>query len=640
MIQQDSGKETTNSKKHFQDGVVSVIINKIATLIMRLVNRVESINGKKLELFVVILYCLGHILMYFVHEPWFDETLAWLIARDSSLYELLFVAPHFEGHPSLWHLVLAPFAKLGAPFELSLSLVSLVFSGLAIALFVYKAPLKRIIRLLMPFTYYLFFQYSVVSRPYCMLMLAFVLMAITFEKRNEKPGRFVLAMWFSCISSVYGIVISGGICIAWLIEMLISASKISKNNYSINGRSPKTIQIFFKNYLFTNGKIFWLAGLLAYVIFILVRVIPSESAYAVLRLTKIDADNGLIIRLLYTFFGMLSDLFFTNVLYTTNTLRAADIIFSELAAASLIGIGIIVCLFIYGKKKSKGDRRGKVKSFFNINHLYFTVPYVLLSIFTSIVYLYYHHVGILLLFIGYWMWTSTEGNANKSDKEVDKTQLTAEDVNVNIVNYNTEFGKKKIYSSFVVIAVTFMILIPLYWSVTSCIMDVKKNFGSGRMAYEFLKENGLDEGYTILTDFGKLFNDDVVPDDYTSLDIIFSQKGVSVDPYLKKDIILNTPGLVGKSYAYMHEIPNKEQTLEIIEKLKEAGLPDIMIGAPIFNDLFNFEYVNYVDYTLVYEDFFGNITKGVAQNVITYVFVKNELAEEKGLEQVDLTFVE
>ena len=61
-----------------------------------------------------------------------------------------------------------------------------------------------------------------------------------------------------------------------------------------------------------------------------------------------------------------------------------------------------------------------------------------------------------------------------------------------------------------------------------------------------------------------------------------------------------------------------------------------MIGAPIFNELFNYEYVNYSDYTLVYEDFFGNITKGVAKDVITYVFVKNELAEEKGLKGVDL----
>ena len=399
-----------------------------------------------------------------------------------------------------------------------------------------------------------------------MMMLGFVLMALTCAKRNEKPGRFVLTMWFLCISSVYGIVICGGICIAWLIEMFISANKTSKNQNSNSGKNRGTIQMFFKEYLFKKGKILWLLGLLIYVMFILVRVNPSESAYAVLRLTKIDADNGLIIRLLYTFFGMLSDLFFTNVLYTTNTLRAAELIYSELAAASLIGIAIIACLFIYGKNTTKNGQRKK--SFFSINHLYFSIPYVLLAIFTSIVYLYYHHVGILLLFVGYWMWTSTENNTKAINIEDEMKQMVSEYSNEGTIQNNDVFGKKRIYSSFIVIAVTFMICIPLYWSVTSCIFDVNNNFGSGRMAYDFLKENGLDEGYTILTDFGKLFKDDAIPDDYTQLALLFSQKGVYIDPYLKNDTIINTPSLIGKSYAYMHEIPNKEETLNIVEKLK------------------------------------------------------------------------
>lgn len=39
--------------------------------------------------FAVLAYIIGG-----VHEPWSDEAQAWLIARDASLYDLLFVLPH------------------------------------------------------------------------------------------------------------------------------------------------------------------------------------------------------------------------------------------------------------------------------------------------------------------------------------------------------------------------------------------------------------------------------------------------------------------------------------------------------------------------------------------------------------------
>src|SRR4051812_40575150 len=49
-----------------------------------------------------------------LHEPWFDEAQAWLIARDATLWEIL-GRMSYEGSPPLWHLLLAPLAKAGAP---------------------------------------------------------------------------------------------------------------------------------------------------------------------------------------------------------------------------------------------------------------------------------------------------------------------------------------------------------------------------------------------------------------------------------------------------------------------------------------------------------------------------------------------
>ena len=181
------------------EGAIAKGIKRFANALTALTDKVEAINSKAPEHIAIALYVIMHMLMSLVHEPWFDEALSWLIARDSSIYEILFVTPHYEGHPALWHLILVPFAKLGAPYELSLSIVSLVFSGLAMALFIYKATFKRIIRLILPFSYYLFYQYGVISRPYCMMMLASFLWLwlLKTEMRNRED------MYYLCGSFVF-----------------------------------------------------------------------------------------------------------------------------------------------------------------------------------------------------------------------------------------------------------------------------------------------------------------------------------------------------------------------------------------------------------------------------------------------------
>lgn len=141
----------------------------------------KRINKYIPEILALILYMVCMIIIMYFHEPWFDEAQAWLIARDASLKEILFVLPHYEGHPPVWHLILLPFAKMGAPFEFSIKLVSLTFCSIAMGLFIFKAPFKRIVRLTIPFTYFFFYQYGVISRPYCILMLGFILCAMFYK---------------------------------------------------------------------------------------------------------------------------------------------------------------------------------------------------------------------------------------------------------------------------------------------------------------------------------------------------------------------------------------------------------------------------------------------------------------------------
>lgn len=70
----------------------------------------------RIECIIMLVYIVGISVISYFHEPWFDEAQAWQIARSASIKDILFKIPHWEGHPQLWHLLLVPFAKLGAPY--------------------------------------------------------------------------------------------------------------------------------------------------------------------------------------------------------------------------------------------------------------------------------------------------------------------------------------------------------------------------------------------------------------------------------------------------------------------------------------------------------------------------------------------
>ncbi len=583
----------------FQDGIVTKGIIKLSDSIINVTEKIESIKGHTPERIALVLYFIGHMLMLLVHEPWFDEALAWLIARDSSLYEIIFVAPHYEGHPSLWHLILLPFAKLGASYELTLSIVSLVFSGIAMAIFIYKAPVKRIIRLFLPFTYYLFYQYSVISRPYCMMMLAFILIAVTYKNRDEKPGRYVLSLWFLCMTSAYGIVIAGGICIVWLINMFMDARKQSNNKNSENGEYRGTLKIFIWDKLLKHGKILWLFLLLVYVLFIIWRIMPAEDAYAVLR-TNVESRNGIIVRLLYAFFGIISDVFFTNV-YDLGVLQEVAFSAVEMVAAVLIGFVLIYVLLFFAKKTG---------------HLFdVLIPLGFFCVFSSIVYFYDHHIGIVLLLIIYWTWIISD-----SSKENSKP------MGVRLI-------EKPIYKGMIRILMCVMIVIPIYWSVGSCICDIFYEYGYGRNEYEFLKDNNLEES-SILAEWADVSMYTEGHADLSKWDYMMSKTGMSAAPYLDGSNMMNTPEKFGMTYTYSHKLFDETESNTQLEILKHEGTPEVLLGMPELTLLYMDRSINLGDYTKVYQARFSVIKKAIPGREVSYVYVRNDIAEEKGLKEI------
>jgi hypothetical protein len=143
------------------------------------------------------------------HIPWADEAQGWLVARDSSLAELFTTRLHYEGSPGLWHLLLWFLCRMHVSFAAMRWITSLIPVA-GIWVFLRYSPFPAILRITLPFSFYLLYQYAVISRNYIAAPLLVFIIAVLFAR----PARnlFSLAVVMGLLSNLcaQGMVISAG----------------------------------------------------------------------------------------------------------------------------------------------------------------------------------------------------------------------------------------------------------------------------------------------------------------------------------------------------------------------------------------------------------------------------------------------
>ncbi|MEY4701368.1 MAG: hypothetical protein RL326_1555 [Pseudomonadota bacterium] len=105
----------------------------------------------------------------FHHEPWRDEVDSWLMARDASLATIVRISPDM-GTPVGWYFLLKPFASIGLPFATQQAL-TLVLIWTAVAILIFQSPFSILVSTCWCLSWYLSFEYSVMSRNYTLGVL-------------------------------------------------------------------------------------------------------------------------------------------------------------------------------------------------------------------------------------------------------------------------------------------------------------------------------------------------------------------------------------------------------------------------------------------------------------------------------------
>ena len=177
-------------------------------------------------LIVTALFVAAHIPLILTHENWNDEAVSWALSREiniTNIYEI----NNAEPHPLLWQLILAPFSKLGLPFD-TISYISLALVAFAVFLFIRFAPMNGFVKFTFLISAGFFYFLPVISRDYSLIPLAIALVCIAYKSRHEKPFLYGLAVAFLTQTHflMYGFAAALGV--GFVIEEIVKKEEFSK----------------------------------------------------------------------------------------------------------------------------------------------------------------------------------------------------------------------------------------------------------------------------------------------------------------------------------------------------------------------------------------------------------------------------
>ncbi len=552
----------------------------------------KLLEGKKLEWAVLCLFAAAYAVISAFHEPWFDEAQAWQIARCASLREILFEIPHYEGHPPLWHLILAVPAKLGVPFEIGLKTVGFLISAASAALMLFRSRLPRPLRLALPFTYFFFYQYAVIVRPYGLMLFFMLLLGMELDKREAHQWRIVIIMAALCLTSAYGLLAAGGVsvCIVWEIWK----EKGFKRLMSGFLRDRRTVSLLF---------------LLLWAILLIWELLPAEDTFAL----SIQGGTSLPVRLFCAFFTFPLECFLTTSSWfgvELTSMQAIQIPTTQLILCAVLGLVLwvgIVC----------ASSRRCLK--------FFLIPYMLYVVFAAAVYFSTHHMGIVFILVLFWAEFTS-----RDEKRLEIGRLAAARV-------AKSQRDQKLLRGAGIFLMTACMAVPLYWTAAAGVQEIRYDYYFSRSMAEFLAEKGLDEGLLIYCPAGvtgSLYLESLGNEDYINTEMIGS--AVALNAYFGRNISYTLrDGTDSEGYVH-HRAVSYEESRAAVANWRSKGIPDVVIGYPELEEIYGQD-VSASDYTCVYKERTGFIWKNDHIRGTALVYVRNDLLDVYGLEAVDDT---
>lgn len=512
-------------------------------------NLQDSHNARTLALLLAfVLYIAIIAIVMCFHEPWFDEAQSWLIARDSSLADIISVRPHYEGHPPFWNLLLAIAAKNSVPYEFGIKGIQLVCASLLGAWLIFKSPFKSASSLatfLIPFTYFACFQYGVTSRPYALLCLSLLVAAHYWNSADSKTSsawKLAISLMFMCLLSVYGIAFAAGFTIAWIWRVFSKNINKTLNFSSILHAIKATIASNLAR-LISWGliAIFGAANLAL--------VWPAKNAFA----TRATIDGNSTIAKCFAFiFVMPSESMFTSF-YGDISMRRMTFDFLPITICTIFSLVI----WAFAIKIAKRRKLLAV----------LVIPYLVLTI-VAVRYFTLHHAGLIFVFLLSVLWISHI-----------KEPLSSKDIPaifVKVAPTKFRFIKNKAFKINLLISI---ILAPsLIWNAFACVNDILFDYSPSRAVAQYISSNHLQNKRFVAS---WLHNDEQVDE---SGKVISHEENdthqyswllIGANPYFSKNLI----DCAYKNKTFItNESPTASQQAQELTDCAAKGEPEFFVS--------------------------------------------------------------
>lgn len=472
-------------------------------------------NGKNIvpEIVAFAIFVMAAFVMSFFHDLNHEEAQAFLLAKDSTIARLLFDLPHYQDVSPLYMLFLAIAAKAGIPAVVALKIVSIPFSFAAAFLIIFKAPFKKWIRMLIPFMFFLFYEYTVISSPYAILFAAFIFLALFYGKRNEKPVLYILALTILGFCGIYGLTFAIPLALIRLYELVRREQEHTEEQIDVNKDGEETgIQVKGnkekteeqgkteeqdklekqgkRGYIPVKkekGSIYAMIALIVVLLLAILPLLPNVDSYS-----ELFTDHSHPVRnLIYTLFILPGDSVITDVdfygLLQNQSWRFVGL--KPISVSSYFASAAILACLYYVTYKYKKRR-------------YFIISFLTFSTTAALGMLYHYQIGAIIPFEIFLLWICLEEKDGQRQMPNWLIKL--------------ELSGKKLVEKITGLVLVFCIGVSLIWSCLSCINDIKNEVWYARQLNAVLEENHLT-GYRIVSDWNYLrFKDGFLYLDYSS----------------------------------------------------------------------------------------------------------------------------
>ena len=188
----------------------------------RMLARWRSISP--VDLAITAAFAIVLIVQISRHEMWRDEIHSWGLVLASPSLPDLFENVRFTGHPGLWYLLLwlaswvtqSPYAVQIVHAAIAISLIGVI--GLA-------SPFSRLEKLLLLSSYFVLFEYTVISRNYG---LGFLIALIYAHMRATRPDRLYLnacLLGLLANTNMFAFVLSAAFGFEYAVDLLMRRRK-------------------------------------------------------------------------------------------------------------------------------------------------------------------------------------------------------------------------------------------------------------------------------------------------------------------------------------------------------------------------------------------------------------------------------